>query len=96
MSLREELQVALEDVDLQHLLGRREAFLIGLFMSLCIVSLLIMVFHGHTFDYGMTSGSMFSSGHSVYGDPSLFGPAVIGQIRKSLQQWDWGVRPVFR
>lgn len=47
MSLREELQAVWEDVDLRHLLGWREAILLGLFVAICVAALLVMIYHGH-------------------------------------------------
>ena len=45
--------------------------IIGLYFGLLLY---IMIFHGHTFDFGMGSDVWFSEGHRCNGDPSLFGP----------------------
>jgi hypothetical protein len=45
--------------------------IIGLYFGLLLY---IMIFHGHTFDFGMGSDVYFSPGYHANGDASIFGP----------------------
>ena len=55
MSLRTELENIYEDADIRHIIGRREAIILGLFAIVIVATVLVMIFHNHNTVIGMGS-----------------------------------------
>lgn len=71
MSLKTELTEVYQDLDLEHIIDRRVAILLGLFGAMIIVYGIIMIYHGHIIDIGAGSFDPTFEWHVPYGSPEI-------------------------